>query len=248
MQRFAGLVKNLPLAARVEGGGARVSKSYRGAVPILCALLGSAHLAQAGVPAHITEPGSGQRFAHQLKFESKNYTLVGTGLKKNQAAAVYAMALYTEDVARQSFVGVYERAGRRRAGLFLESRAQNFFTWGHFSKLGVLRYMSAANHDELQQGFREGLQDVLGAQAPAELRKDALSFIALFDSDLKEGQEIHIHTDDVGRLDVYIDGVKKPGPQNPRLCRRIWDIWLGFHPASKEMRQSLLERLEFLAK
>lgn len=196
----------------------------------------------------ITEPGSNQKYSSPLSVEGKNYTLVGTGLRQTPQAKLYSMALYVEDGARVSFPAVYDRAGRSRAGLKVENRAQNFFVWGHFGKLAVLRYLRATPKEEIQQAFREGLADLLGPQAPPDLHKDAQTFLTLLDSDLAEGQELRLLGDDIGHLDVYLDGKKKAAPQNAKLSRHIWDIWLGWHPPNKEMRFSLLDRLDVLAK
>lgn len=196
----------------------------------------------------ITEPGSNQKYGSPLSVDGKSYTLVGTGLRQTPQAKLYSMALYVEDTARVSFPAVYDRAGRSRAGLKAENRAQNFFTWGHFGKLAVLRYLRATPKEEIQQAFREGLADLLTPQAPPDMHKDAQTFIALFDTDLAEGQELKLISDDIGHLDVYLDGKKRAAPQNAKLCRHIWDIWLGWHPPNKEMRFSLLERLDVLAK
>lgn len=229
-----------------------MSKSYRASATgvLLSGLLLGALCGRAAAvaPLQIAEGGSGQHYASPLKFGTKSYILVGTGLRKEATAKLYSMALYVEEGARSSFFGIYERAGHRRAGLYIESRAQNFYTWGHFSKLAVLRYLRPVTHDELQLSFREALADSLAASAAADVRKDALAFVALFDMDLKEGQELRLHTDDTGQLDLYVGDTKKAGPHNPKLCRRIWEIWLGSHSISKEMRQSLLDRVDVLAK
>lgn len=196
----------------------------------------------------ITEPGSNQKYSSPLSIDGKSYTLVGTGLRQTAQAKLYSMALYVEDGARVSFPAVYDRAGRSRAGLKAENRAQNFFVWGHFGKLAVLRYLRPTPKEEIQQAFRDGLADLFGPQAPPDLHKDAQAFISLLDSDLAEGQELRLLGDDIGHLDVYLDGKKKAAPQNAKLSRHIWDIWLGWHPPNKEMRFSLLERLDVLAK
>ncbi len=195
----------------------------------------------------ISEPGSGQRFASPLAFAGKTHTLVGTGLRRQDGGASYAMALYVEDGARQSFPAAYDRGNRTRAGLFAQNRAHNFFIWGHFSKLAVLRFLRGHSRQELQRQFSEPLAELLTEKTPPELRQDTLTFLGLVDADLREGQELRLYTDDVGQIDIYIDGTKKAGPQNPKLARYLWEIWLGFHPVQPQMRQSLLERLDVLA-
>ena len=195
----------------------------------------------------IVEPGSGQRFVSPLSFAGKPHTLVGTGLRKRDNGSAYAMALYVEDTARLSFPAAYDRGNRTRAGLFAQNRAHNFFIWGHFSKLAVLRFLRGHSRQELQQQFSEPLAELLLEKSAPELRQDTLAFLSLLDVDLREGQELRLYTDDVGQIDVYIDGKKKSGPQNPKLARALWEIWLGFRPIQPQLRQSLLERLDVLA-
>lgn len=195
----------------------------------------------------VTEPGSNQRFVSPFVSGGKQYTLVGTGLRKRDNGSAYAMALYVEDTARQSFPSAYDRANRTRAGLFAQNRAHNFFIWGHFAKLAVLRMLRGHNRQELMQSFSEPLAELLAEKSAPEMRQDTLAFLGLFDADLGEGQELRLHTDDQGQIDVYLDGKKRTGPQNPRLARHLWEIWLGFRPVQPQMRQSLLDRLDVLA-
>ena len=195
----------------------------------------------------IAEPGSNQRFVSPLAFASKTYTLVGTGLRKRDNGPSYAMALYVDDSARQSFPAAYDRGNRTRAGLFAQNRAHNFFIWGHFGKLAILRILRGHSRQELQQQFSEPLTELLTEKSAPELRQDTLAFLALLDSDLREGQELRLYTDDVGQIDVYIDGKRRAGPQSPKLARHLWEIWLGFRPVQPQLRQSLLERLDVLA-
>ncbi len=245
-RRYGSDVKNPPLKPLRKLYGSKVSKSYRAVLLGLWLLLSRTPL-YANAPAP-PDGGSGARFVSPFVFSEHNYLLVGSGVAKKQAVVDYTMALYVDESAKPAFIGLWERAGRRRAGLWIESRAQNFYSWGHFSKLGVLRYAHPISPEELQKFFREGMSELFGPQGSAEMRRDALAFIALFDSGLAEAQELRIHSDDVGHLDIYLDGKKKAGPQNAKLCRHVWDIWLGYHPAVKELRQGLLEHLDILAK
>jgi hypothetical protein len=213
----------------------------------LTALLPAA-LAQAATATEIIEKESGQHFRSPLKQGRSSYTLVGTAVAKSVAGPDYAMALYVEESARQSFPAVYDRVNRKHAGLFLENRAQNFYIWGHFDKLALLRFLRPVPRDQLQKIFRDGLADLLGPAAAADLRKDALALLAIFDTDVASGQEVRIHTDDSGQIQVFFGAEFKSGPQSPKLCRHLWDIWLGYHGAAQATRNALLDRIDILAK
>ncbi|MCS6915337.1 MAG: chalcone isomerase family protein [Myxococcales bacterium] len=198
----------------------------------------------------VTEPSSGRRFQTTLTYEGKTYRLLGVGLRKKFVIKVYAMGLYVEEGgARQAFPSLVSKAGGPERDKLLEGdRAQTFVSWGRFSKLGVLQFLRDVDKDKIQGAYRESLEAALSDKAPPELRRDAEAFVALFDRDVREGQQMRIHTDEEGKITVEVAGQKKEGPKNPQLCRAIWDIWLGPKPISKEMRRSLVDRIDQFAR
>lgn len=201
--------------------------------------------------AEVVELATNQRFTTPLVIAGKNYSLVGVGVRTQAAAKPpqqkYAMALYVDHAgAKVQFPSLLHKAPTH-AMMMAESRAQHFVIWGRYAKLAVLRLLQPMTKAELVAMFREGLADSLSDKAPAELRTSAEAFLKLFDQDLKEGQELRLHTDDDWHIEVYLDGVKKGGPQDPKLCRHLWEMWLGSH-AQKDMRSTLVDRLEILKK
>ena len=217
--------------------------------------LGLAALAspQPAAAAEVIELASGQKFTTPLVIGGVNYSLLGVGLRSQQTGKepkvlLYAMALYVDHAAAKiPFPALYGKAPTR-AMMMSESRAQNFVLWGKFGKLAVLRFLRPMEKAAFATELRGGLSEILGARAPEELNKDAEKFLALLDKDFKEGEELRIQTDETGRIEVQIDGVKKPGPHNPKLARHIWEIWLGSRGISKDLRQSLVDRLDTLKK
>jgi hypothetical protein len=206
--------------------------------------------------AEIVEQGSGQRFTTPLLLSGNSYSLLGVGLRSHQngqggklpKVSDYAMALYVDHAAaRIPFPSLYGKAPTR-AMMMAESRAQNFILWGRFGKLGVLRFLHPYTKADIATELHDGMADLFAPKASDEMHKDADKFIALFDKDFKEGDEVRIQTDETGRIEVQIDGIKRPGPHNPKLARHIWEIWLGSHAISKEMRASLVDRLDILKK
>jgi hypothetical protein len=201
--------------------------------------------------AEVVELATSQRFTTPLLIAGKNYSLIGIGVRSQveikPPTRLYAMALYIDHAgAKVQFPSLLHKAPTR-AMMFAESRAQNFVIWGRFAKLGVLRLLRATPKAELVAMFRTAMPEAFSDKAPAEMKKDGEAFLALFDQDLKEGQELRIHTDDDFRIEVYLDGVKKVGPQAPKLCRHIWEIWLGYH-AQRDLRAQLVDRLDVLKK
>ena len=203
--------------------------------------------------AEVTELASGQKFTTPLLIGGNNYSLLGVGLRSRQTGKepkvlLYSMGLYVDHAgAKIPFPSLYGKAPTR-AMMMAESRAQNFVLWGRFGKLAVLRFLRPHDKSEVAAELRTGLAEILTPKASDELHRDAEKFLALFDKDFKESEELRIHTDETGRIEVQIDGVKKPGPHNPKLARHIWDIWLGPHAISKDMRQTLVDKLDVLKK
>lgn len=213
----------------------------------------SAEMPQPASAAEVAEPGSGQKFTTPLVIGGVNYSLLGVGLRSRQAGKepktpLYAMALYVDHAgAKIPFPALYGKAPTR-AMMMAESRAQNFVLWGRFGKLAVLRFLLPFDKTDLQAELRTGLAELLTDKAPEDMRKDVEKFLAMFGKDFKTGEELRIQTDETGKIEVQIDGIKKPGPHNPKLARHIWDIWLGSRGVSKEMRQTLVDKLDVLKK
>ncbi|MSP59961.1 MAG: hypothetical protein EXR72_06400 [Myxococcales bacterium] len=184
----------------------------------------------------IAEPSTGHGFESPRSIDGKPYTLVGTGVRKKFIIKVYAMAIYVEDAgARKGFA-----AGR--------GDAQGFVMAGQFGKLGVLHFARSVDSSKIRDAFREGLEDELSDRAPADVRQAAEGFIAAFDRDMTEGQEIHIRTTGDGKIEASIAGQKRALGQNPKVARAIWGIWLGAKPISTDMRKTLVDRLDALGR
>lgn len=202
--------------------------------------LGLLVLAPCGARAQeVTESSTGQRFAATLNYGGKGYSLLGVGVRKKFVVKVYAMGLYGESTgAKQAYPALAGKGGG--------DKVQQFVVYGRFAKLAVLRFVRDVDKDKIQEAYRESLGPALAAGGA--LQADAQAFLALFDKDVKSGQELRIATDEGGKVTVEIAGQKKSGPQSPQLSRAIWEIWLGSKPISTDMRKTLVERVDELGK
>ena len=223
------------------------------------ALLASAAQSGRASAAEVEELGSHQKFTTPLLLAGKNYSLVGIGLHAQHASKeptkgtalveqLFAMGLYLDhSAAKVAFPALLGKAPTK-AMMMAESRAQNFVIWGRFGKLAVLRFLRPVSKTEVAQFFRSGLADLLTDKTFPDLRHDTEAFLALFDKDLLAGQELRIYTSDSGAIEIYQDGVKKVGPGSPKLARHLWEIWLGSQGAARNLRVSLVDRLDILKK
>jgi hypothetical protein len=219
---------------------------------MVAALLAAGSLCGAAVAEEgPAESASGVHFDSTRSVDGRSMFLLGTGLRTEAERRLYAMALYVdESEARRNFPALITRAGGKdHARLHAKDHAQTFVAWGQFTKVAVLKFARGVSAAEVRAGFKASLDDVLLAdKAPEELRRAGAAFIGLFDRDLADGEEVVLTTRGEGKIEIEIGGEHKSVPQSPKLARAIWNIWLGAHPVSKEMRASLVERIDLLGK
>jgi hypothetical protein len=198
----------------------------------------------------VTEPATGESFEVSRTIEGRPFVLLGTGVRKKIGFKVYAMALYVDETeGRRAFPALAMRAGGRdHARLLASDHAQSFVVWGQFAKLGVMHFVREVDAEKIRGGFEDGLADELSDKTTPEVQKAARDFLALFDRDIKEGQEIRIFSSGDGKLTVEIAGAKKDGPRNPKVVRAVWNVWLGPKTISTDLRRGLVERIDVLGK
>ncbi len=203
------------------------------------------------VAAHaeqIVEPATQRGFASRLIDNGHKLTLLGVGARKKLFVKVYAMALYVDETeARRAFPALAVRAGGRdHAKLTSSDHAQSFVLWGTFTKMAILHFVHDVDAAKLKESFSEGLAEELAATAPADVRAAAQSFVALFDTDCKVGDEIVLRAAADTTLSVEVGGKIKSGPQNGKLARAVWSVWLGAKPISTDLRHDLVNRIDLL--
>jgi hypothetical protein len=180
------------------------------------------------------------------QIDGHNFALVGQGTNEE---AGYQLTLYVDEQdARRAFPALVSRAGgRTRARLVAGDHAPTFLLWGHFGKLAVMKFSKAFDGAALRALLAEPLEAEL--QNPTPVVKEASdNFLALFEPGVKEGDEVTLRTWDDGRIEVSIAGAKHVAPQNPKLARALWSIWLGPKPISKELQRALVDHIDVLGR
>jgi hypothetical protein len=178
-------------------------------------------------------------------FGGKDFALLGAGAPSKG----WALALYVEDeAARAAFPRLIGQAGGAdHASLFRNDQAAQFVVLGDFSKHVVFYFDKPMPASKLRDLYRDALAYDLGPAATPELHRDVTAFLALFDRDLKAGDELHLHTDPDGEIFVRVGrGFARTGPRNPRVVHDLWDAWLGAKPIASDLKQRLLERIDSL--
>ena len=213
-------------------------------------LLALVSLPSAAHAETVEEASTGYKFDAVRTVDGRPYALLGVGVRKKFVVKVYAMALYIDEAeGRHAFPALVSRAGGHdHAKLTSGDHAQSFVMWGTFGKLAVMHFVRSVDAAKIRGAFEEGLEEELSDKSPPDIKQGAQAFLALFDKDLKDGQEIVLRTTADGKIEVDIAGAKKSGPASPRLARAVWAIWLGAKPISADLRRGLVERIDVLGK
>jgi len=198
----------------------------------------------------VAEPSTGVQFDAKKSVDGRSYTLVGAGVRKKFVVKVYAMGLYVEDVeGKRAFPSLATKAGGTdKAKLTEGDRAQSFLMWGSFNKIAILHFVRDVGAEKIRGAFEDGLGDELSDKAPADVREAAQAFLKLVDKDVKNGEEVILHTSPDGKVELSIAGAGRGAVQNAKLARAIWSVWLGSKPISKDLRGDLVNRIDELGK
>lgn len=173
--------------------------------------------------------------------DGRPLVLVGQGARVKDGAKLYDMQMWIDDEdGRRAFPALAMRAGGRdKARLVRGDHAPGFLVWGRFTKVAVFRFARDIKGADMRDDVKSALEGVKGADDAA----------ALFGIDASAGDEWVLTTRDNGEIELRTGDGKdqdKEGPQSPKLQRALWDVWLGAHPLSVELRRSLIEKIDLL--
>jgi tetratricopeptide (TPR) repeat protein len=200
-------------------------------------------------PLPFVEPITHFTFQTWTTVDGKPYTLLGAGARKVYGFKVYAMGLYVEDEpARAAFPRLAAQAGGSDHDTLVRGDLVNqWLVNSDFGKSALLHFVRDVKGKDTRDAYREALGDDANAKAPPELRQASEQFLALFD-DVKDGDNLIIRTLADGQIIVEQGGKKKMGPKNVRLSHDIWDIWMGAHPISSDLKRTLVDRVDTLGR
>ena len=199
-------------------------------------------------PQPYLEHKSKHNFLTRLNRFGTDYALTGASFRSYIGFTVYGVGMYVEEEpARRAYPKLVEKAGGADLQL-LRARdlAQNFVILGEFGKLGLMYFVRDVAAVKIRDAYREVLKENLKPTASPQLRQQTDAFLALFDRDMKAGEELAVGTTTDGKIFVAIGAIKKDGPQSPTLAIDLWNLWLGTQPMSKDLKQGLVERIQAL--
>lgn len=195
------------------------------------------------------EPVTKHTYQTLVTVDGKPYTLLGAGARKVVGFKVYAMGLYIEDEpARTAFPGLAARAGGSdHATLLRNDLVNQWLVLGEFGKMARLHFVRNVSAKDTRDSYRDAMPDAFSSTAPADLRRDADAFLAMFE-DIKDGEDLVIRTSADGQVVVEQRGQVKRGPKNQRLAHDIWDIWMGQKPINADLKKTLVDRVDTLGR
>jgi hypothetical protein len=199
-------------------------------------------------PQPVLEPRSKHNFWSRMNRFGTDYVLTGAGFRSYLGFTVYGVGMYVEEEpARRAYPKLVQKAGGSDLNL-LRARdlAQNFVVLGEFDKLGLMYFVRDVGADKIRDAYRGLLQDNLKPSANPQLRQQTEDFLAMFNRDMKTGEELVVGTKTDGTIFVAVGSIKKDGPKSPTLAIDLWNLWLGNKPLSKELKQGLVERIQAL--
>jgi chalcone isomerase-like protein len=163
--------------------------------------------------------------------------MVGHGSRVVEGQRLYDMQIWIDDQdGRRAFPALAMRAGGRdHARLTRGDHAPAFLVWGRFTKQAVIKFASDVTAARMRDDLKSALDEVKGADALLALVGDAAA-----------GDEWVLTTRDNGEIELTVGDETKQAPQSPRLSRALWNVWLGAHPLSNELRRQLVDKIDTL--
>ncbi len=183
----------------------------------LCLILASLFLlsgpAEARTIAGVTVPES----VHLGK-DSGTYILNGAGIRKKFFIKVYVGALYLQ-TRSHDVESILKMEGAKRVSM-------------HFvhSKVSV---------EKIIDGWNKGFSANLTSEELASLQGQLARFNALFRT-VRKGDVIHIDFIPGRGTEVWLNNIKMGTVPGVDFYRALLKVWLGSHPADKELKKALL--------
>ena len=198
-------------------------------LPIRCALLLLVALLIPVSAAAIVEPETKTEYPDTLNLTADEtpYTLTATGVALREktflSIDVYVIVSYV--LAGQTFTG---DAGVALMHADVPKRLQ----------MDLTRGFSA---EKLKNAFKDGVDDNFDDQSAFAADMDR--FLAYFQRDAQEGDEIIFDYHPAVGLTTHLNGEVKGVIKNVAFVEALWSVWFGKEPADDDMKEDLLRKL-----
>lgn len=202
----------------------------------------------AGLNAQVTEPKTGKTFDEKIKMPmAQDVTLrcAGAGVRTKFVVKVYAGALYLDEAgagqALSSFKGSTLQAAQGSAAF------HGAIVKASIPKAIVMKFARAVGKDKIVEAYTEGLESSLGSISGSPLKAEAQKFLAMFNEDIGDSEEIAIYAKG-SLLNVFVRGKEKGTIDSAPFAEAVFKIWLGDKPVSADLKKSLVSHVEWALK
>lgn len=211
------------------------SALFAGALLGLGWLLLALPLTQAGP---VTEPSSGLEFAleRSVPGETGSLELTGVGIRKKLFFKVYAFGLYVDGAAAREHLASFK--GKSPDQLRGDDAVYQALMDLAGERLVVMKFTRSVGAAKM----RGALADVLERGVPAD-DPAGKAFLALWDEEIKSGEEVLISFSREGEVRVFRHGKERGRIQSPKVARALLESWLGKDPVSSSIKAGAVERL-----
>lgn len=176
----------------------------------------------------ITDNATGITFPEVVSFNSngKDLSLKATGVatRKKLIVKVYSIASYLQEGTPLQ--------GNDKANALLNAGGAKQLT---------LKWARDVPLSKVQEAYHEGLKKNIPQNLQKELAPQVENYIALFNRDVRQGDEHVLRWFPEGYVDIFINGNQVGKIGNPQFARALWSIWLGTQSVVK--RESLVQML-----
>ena len=210
---------------------------------ILC-MLGCAAI----VAAQITEPKTGMAFDTKISLPGASeptLKCVGVGLRTKFVVKVYAGGLYLDEPSAPQTLAAFK--GASVATLQGSAEFYKAIITSTSPKAIIMKFARDVGKDKIREAYTEGLEKTLGAIDKSPLKAEAEKFLAMFNDDILENDQIAIYGKG-SAINVFVKGKEKGTVDNGKLAEAIWSIWLGPKPVTEDLKKGLVSQVDWAVK
>ncbi len=210
---------------------------------ILC-MLGCAAI----VTGQITEPKTGKAFDEKISLPGASESTlrcVGVGLRTKAFFKVYAGGLYLDEQSAPQNLAAFK--GASVATLQGSAEFYKAIITSTSPKAIVMKFARDVGQDKIREAYAEGLEKTLGAIDKSPLKVDAEKFLAMFNDDILENDQIALYGKG-SAVNVWVKGKEKGTVDNAKLAEAIWAIWLGAKPVTEDLKKGLVSKVDWAVK
>ncbi|MEW6367989.1 MAG: chalcone isomerase family protein [Acidobacteriota bacterium] len=200
------------------------------------------------VAAQITEPKTGKTFDTKISLPGASeptLRCVGAGLRTKFVVKVYAGSLYLDEQSAPQVLASFK--GVSVATLQGSPEFYKAIITSTSPKAILMKFVRDVGKDKIREAYAEGLEKTLGEIEKSPLKADAEKFLAMFNDDILENDQIALFGKG-SAVNVWVKGKEKGTVDNTKLAEAIWSIWLGPKPVTEDLKKGMVSQVDWAVK